>query len=257
MGFSLERIAAGEVIAGPVALVLAHPDDEVVAMSSCLARFADLTLVHLTNGAPRDGRDAQRAGFADAAAYAAARAAELGAALAFLDVSPKRIGYGIPDQETAHRLPELIERLRADLAGMAAVFTHPYEHGHPDHDSAALAVSRAVPDLPRYEFACYHLSPEGPRFGCFWPDPASPEVIIRLSPPEQAAKAAALACFRTQAETLAQFSLDTERLRPTPGYHFARPAPPGRALYELWGFAEDAAAWRARAARVLEPACAA
>ncbi len=253
----LSRLAACLPVAQPVALVVAHPDDEVVGLGSRLACFERLTLIHLTNGAPRDSRDMRRAGFADCSAYAAAREAELQSALDRLGARAKRVGYGLPDQESAHHLPELIARLRADLAGMAAVFTHPYEHGHPDHDSAALAVALAAPVLPRFEVAFYHAGPDGGCFGRFWPDAGSPDMMIRLSPDEQHRKAEALACFATQAETLAQFGLDIECVRPTPHYDFSRPAPPPRALYESWGFAESAADWRARAVRVLEPACAA
>ena len=253
----LDRLASRAPVSEPVAFVVAHPDDEVVGLASRLACFERLTLIHLTNGAPRDGRDAHRAGFPDRDAYAGAREAELRAALDRLGVRATRIGYGIPDQETAHNLPELIERLRSDLSHVAALFTHTYEHGHPDHDSAALAVALAVPDLPRFEMAFYHSGPERARFGRFWPDPDSPETAIRLAPAEQAAKAEALACFATQAETLAQFGVEAERVRPAPRYDFTRPAPPGAALYESWGFAESAADWRAHAARVLEPVCAA
>ena len=253
----LERLARGEPIAEPVALVVAHPDDEVVALAGRLRCFANLTLIHLTDGAPCDLRDAQRAGHPDRASYAAVRQRELQAALDRLGVAPKQIGYALPDQETAHHLPELIERLRRDLRGMAAIFTHPYEHGHPDHDSAALAVARAAPSQPRYECAFYHFSEVGPRFGAFWPDPASSEASWTLSSEEQSSKAKAIACFVSQRETLGQFGLLVERARPAPAYDFARPPPPGRALYEQWGFRESAADWRAHAAHVLEPACAA
>jgi LmbE family N-acetylglucosaminyl deacetylase len=240
-----------------VALVVAHPDDEVVALGSRLRCFADLTLIHLTDGAPRDLRDAQRAGHSDRASYAAARERELRAALDRLGVTPKRIAYAVPDQETAHHLPRLIEQLHRDLRFMEAIFTHPYEHGHPDHDSAALAVARAALTQPRYECAFYHLSDTGPRFGAFWSDPADREASWTLSSEEQATKADAIACFVSQRETLAQFGCVTERVRPAPAYDFARLAPPGRALYEQWGFGSTAADWRAHAARVLEPACAA
>lgn len=252
----IEGLAAGEPIREPVAFVVAHPDDELVGLGGRLRCFEHLTLIHLTDGAPRDLRDAQRAGYSNPAAFAAAREDELRAALDRLGVKPKRLGYALPDQESAHHLPELIERLRGDLRGMAAVFTHPYEHGHPDHDSAALAIALAAQALPRYECAFYHLTETGARFGAFWPDPDRPETVIPLTAEEQATKAEALACFASQGETLAQFDLATERVRPAPAYDFATPAPPGRAMYEQWGFPETAAEWRAHAARVLEPACA-
>jgi N-acetylglucosamine malate deacetylase 2 len=249
----LQRLQAGDTIAEPVALVLGHPDDETVSLGSRLACFADLTLIHLTDGAPRDLTDARRAGFPGWQAYGEAREAELCAALGRLGVRARRLGYGIADQGTAAELPAIVERLRADLAGMATVFTHPYEHGHPDHDSAALAVARAVPGAARFEFASYHLAPAGPRFGAFWADPGSPETVIALTPEEQARKAEAIACFASQRETLAQFDLGAEHVRRAPAYDFSKPAPPGSALYERWGFRECAAEWRARAARALEP----
>jgi LmbE family N-acetylglucosaminyl deacetylase len=253
----LETLAAGGEVREPVALVVAHPDDEVIGLGSRLHCFADLTLIHLTDGAPRDGRDAERAGFADRRAYAAARESELQAALSRLGVVPKRIGYGVPDQETAHNLADLTGRLRTDLAGVSAVFTHPYEHGHPDHDSAALAVRLAAPELPRFEMAFYHLAPDGAQFGRFWPDRSSPEKVIALPPDEQARKAEALQCFATQAGTLGQFGVANERIRRAPPYDFSRPAPPIRALFEQWGFAESASDWLRHARAMLEPACAA
>ena len=69
------RLARGERVAEPVALVVAHPDDETIGLGSRLHLFDRLLLVHLTDGAPADMGDARRAGFATREAYAAARAA--------------------------------------------------------------------------------------------------------------------------------------------------------------------------------------
>ncbi len=41
---------------GPIAIVAAHQDDETIGAGGCLPRFGEVTLVHVTDGAPRDGR---------------------------------------------------------------------------------------------------------------------------------------------------------------------------------------------------------
>src|SRR4051794_40167549 len=179
----LERIASGRGLGCPVALVVAHPDDETIGLGSRLAALRRLKLVHLTDGSPRRLDDARRAGFDDAERYAAVRRIELDEALAALGVAAERIGYGHRDQESIESLDDIVGRLVDDLDGVDAVITHPYEHGHPDHDSAALAVAlacreRAAHGLPspeRIEFASYHLRQGRPAYGVFWPDPVRPE----------------------------------------------------------------------------------
>jgi N-acetylglucosamine malate deacetylase 2 len=47
-----DRLARGERIQDPVLLVVAHPDDEVLAIGGSLARFGALCIFHLTD-APR------------------------------------------------------------------------------------------------------------------------------------------------------------------------------------------------------------
>jgi LmbE family N-acetylglucosaminyl deacetylase len=258
----LDRLRAGAPVERPVALVVAHPDDETVALGSRLAGFRRLTLIHLTDGAPRDLADARRSGFADWHGYAAAREAELDRALACLGAAPAvERRYRIADQQAILALDAIVDRLTHDLAGVAAVVTHPFEHGHPDHDTAALAVTLACAALARrgdpperYEFAGYHLGEAGPVFGRFRDDPACPEVLIEPAEAERARKRDAIACFATQAAMLAHFPLSPERLRPAPAYDFARP--PGDSFYDRFGWDMTAAGWRraARHAWQLQPA---
>jgi LmbE family N-acetylglucosaminyl deacetylase len=247
-----ERLARREVIGEPVALVVAHPDDETLMLGGLLALFGRLTLIHLTDGAPRDGRDARREGFASADAYAEARSAELGAALDALGARAERVSLGVPDQETVLRLPGLTGRLTELLGGQAAVITHAYEGGHPDHDSAAFAVAHAVAALAagtpeHWEAALYHAGPDGEVWGAFWPDPRSPETAITLRPAEQARLAAGIAAFATQQRVIAAHGPGAHRLRRAPPYDFAAPPPPGACLYERWGFALTGEGWRAHA----------
>ena len=229
--------------------MVAHPDDETVGLGSRLHLFDDLTLIHLTDGTPDEVSFANRAGYADNRAYAAARRAELAAALAALGTVPARqIAYALPDQRAHEDVGKLIDRLTADLAGHAAVMTHAYEHGHPDHDTAALCVARArqrlAPQAPAaFEFAAYYRQGDTIRFGDFYPDPHAPETRLPFSASQREAKRAAFAAHASQASTIAEFDPARETLRPAPAYDFTKPAPPGRAAYELWGFAITPEAW--------------
>ena len=249
------RLAARERIAEPVALVVAHPDDETLGLGSRLHLFDRLTLIHLTDGAPADMGDARRAGFATREAYAAARAAELAAALDVLGVRPVRpLAYGVLDQAVVEHLPELARRLAGDLADQAAVVTHAYEGGHPDHDACALALARARkalgPDAPAaYEFAGY-FGVDGVLHGnAFYPDPARPETAWALAPAERDRKARAFAAHASQRRILDNFPPGREALRAAPAYDFTRPPPPGEAHYDRYGWPLTSAAWRERAAR--------
>ncbi|HET8612029.1 MAG TPA: PIG-L family deacetylase, partial [Sphingomonas sp.] len=143
------RLAGGEPIAEPVALIVAHPDDECLWAGAALPRLERLLLIHITDGAPRDMADAHRLGFENREAYARARAGELDRALDALGVAPERLAYGFPDQEAVEHLGELVDRLARDCAGAAALVTHPYEGGHPDHDAAALAARLAAERIGR------------------------------------------------------------------------------------------------------------
>jgi LmbE family N-acetylglucosaminyl deacetylase len=240
------RLASGDLIGEPVAIVVAHPDDETLWTGSLLPRLADATLILLTDGAPENMTDARRLGFASRGAYAEHRLGELTAALKALEARPRLIRYGLLDQGTIDHLPELIDRLRADLAGVACVITHPYEGGHPDHDAAALAVSLAATS-PVVEFACYAEQDGARLFGRFVPNPDAPEHGRALDAGDRRRVAAALAAHASQAAVFGDWRPDTERWRPAPAYDFTR-APPGDAvLYDRFGWTLTSARWRERA----------
>jgi N-acetylglucosamine malate deacetylase 2 len=253
-------------IAERVLLVAAHPDDETAGLGAQLARCEDLILLHLTDGAPRDLADARRHGFADAHTYAAVRARELQDALAAGEVSCRRFSFGLPDQGLVEQLPSLARRLSALVRELrpAALITHAYEGGHPDHDSAALACQVAVESLPaagrpaRLEFAGYNAVDGTLRWGAF--ADADAAVTLELTPEEQRRKGAMLACFVTQAAVLAPLPRTFERLRRAPVYDFAKPPHPGPLWYERMSWGVDGARWRTAARKAVdacaaEPAC--
>jgi len=239
-------------------IVAPHPDDETLGAGIWIERnrSCDIAILHLTDGSPRDPADARAAGFPSRGAYAEARRKELDEALRLAGVSPQLIRFDYVDKESDLHLPELIQRL-ADLIvelRPSLVLSPAYEGGHPDHDSAALAVAAArrfTPAFRHREFPLYHAGPSGDLVtGEFLPcDKAYAETYV-LSGAEQAKKRAILAQFVSQRQILSQFTLLHESFRDAPAYDFGRPPHEGPLLYERWNFArgED---WRSRARQAL------
>ena len=89
-----------------------------------IAGRRDAWFVHVTDGAPRNGRDAAAHG-CDVASYARIRRAEAEAALAEVGVPSDRVvGLGVPDQQgalylvpVARRIADLLRRWRRDPGG--------------------------------------------------------------------------------------------------------------------------------------------
>lgn len=272
----LDALLGRKRFGGRAALVVAHPDDETIAAGGSLHLLPGLLLVHVTDGAPRRLEDAAREGFASPEAYAAAREAELAAALALLPSSraegvaiqgtrpmarsvppgvPRfarddgwgRVRLGIPDQDAVLHLRPLADTLATLFRdhGTTAVLTHAYEGGHPDHDATAFAVHRAAAGIPVFEFAGYHAAPGHTVMQSFLPGPA--ETLVVLPPADATRKRAMLDCFRTQTEILSRFDSGTERFRPAPAYDFGAPPHPGPLNYETWGWELTGARWRALA----------
>ena len=250
------RLAGGGPIAEPVAIVVAHADDETLFAGALLPRLANGRLIHVTDGSPRDMRDAERLGFATRGDYAAARARELDAAVAALGGDPVRHAYGVADQEAIGAFEQVAKRLVEDLRGMAVVATHAYEGGHPDHDAVALAVAIACGRLAdaapaRVEFASYHLSQGERVWARFWPDADYPEHVRALDADDRKRIEAALAAHASQAAVFDDWRPEVERWRAAPRYDFLAPPPPGECLYDLFGWTLDSRGWRARAAEAV------
>ncbi len=64
-----------------VVLIAAHPDDEIVCAGARLCAIPKGYVIHVTDGAPRNMRDAGRLGFATAQEYAEVRRVEARTAL--------------------------------------------------------------------------------------------------------------------------------------------------------------------------------
>ena len=229
-------------------VLVAHPDDEVIAVGGQLRDWRGFHIGFATDGAPADPRFARRAGCQTRGAYRRVRLEESERALATARVPPCRVTrLGYEDLELAQTLPAVVravERL-VDAVRPTAVLTHAYEGGHPDHDALALAVARAsLPKgLPRLEFAGYHAGPHGLVTGRFLPE-GPRGGARRLTPAEEARKRTLLDCFASQRDTLSSFPRDVERFRRAPDYDFAARPHDGPLWYEQLGWGLDWAAWR-------------
>lgn len=255
-------LADEEPIETRVLVIAAHPGDEVIGIGGQLPRLRNAAVLHVTDGAPRDGRDAERAGFARIEDYAAARRQEVERALALAGIDASQTAcLGIPDQEAAHELLRITEAVTATIREMRpiVVVTHAYEGGHPDHDAVAFAVQKARRILREAgeaapavaEMTGYHAGEDGVETGSFLPHEEVQPVVVPLSAAARALKARMIGCFETQRHVLSHFPVGgSECLRVAPRYDFTEPPHAGTLFYERhrWGMTGEAFRRNVRAA---------
>lgn len=240
--------------AGPVLFVAAHPDDETIGAAGLLQRLKRAHFVHITNGAPRGMADAERANFTSREAYAQARRRELQEAIAWAGLETIcQLQCNATDLETPFnmagitcRLERIIEEVRP-----TCIFTHAYEGGHPDHDTASFVVWAACKLLKRkkktqpfvFEFASYHGTGLGPEMitSEFIPNKESTEWISNLTEKECDIKRKMIACFKSQKPMISLFSVGVERFRASPDYNYRFRPHEGPLYYEFfdWGITGD------------------
>ncbi len=230
-------------------LVTAHPDDDTISASFLLSMADGLTVLQLTDGVSID--------VPDRAAQTVARRREREAAFVAAGWSWPVLECDVAGREAHRHLPTLLDAVADALVGVEAIWTHPYEGGHLDHDTAAWLVQTACAGLTavgqrppnRMEFASYHATATGYAFGTFWPD--TRDWGHGLSGVVWARKQAAIACYTSQAHILRKFpTRDREVYRAAPTYDFSKPAPPPRSRWDVKGYAPSTADWRAAVAQM-------
>ena len=248
--------ALPDIFSLPSVIFAAHPDDEVIGLGGLLPRMKNnVTVVHVTDGAPGNLHDARAAGFDCGEAYANARRIEVLAALRLAGISEKaQIWLSFGDQQTAFSLAELTLRVADVLRTLrpAVVLTHPYEGGHPDHDSTVFAVQSALqllfsvgsngPNL--WEFTSYHAGPSEMETSEFIPQSGRTVFTFHLTERERALKRRMFDCFPTQKGILSQFPIAVERIREAPAYRFSDAPQSTRLWYEQFDWGVDGKRWR-------------
>lgn len=233
-------------------VIVAHPDDEVIGAGSLISKLGQVSIVHLTDGAPSNKQVAREAGFESPVDYAQARRRECISALAIANVTADRVlELGVLDHQAPHFLPDLAKRIMTFLRQTSPdiVLTHPYEGGHPDHDAAAFASHAAVRLLKRngfkpptlFEMALHPGKDGRKRVLDFLPSAGREMTTLMLDEKAQELKRQMLNCFATQREALKENPLGPERFRRPPEYDFTFPPQRGKLIYENfdWGITPD------------------
>jgi LmbE family N-acetylglucosaminyl deacetylase len=243
-------------------VIVAHPLDEVVGAGCLISKLVDVTILHVTDGAPCDMQDAQAAGFQERAEYAEARRQECISALAIANVPEERV---VDLEVTAHCAPQCLAELTKKIttflqqSGADIVVTHPYEGGHPDHDATAFATHAALRLMKEnglkppvlFEMALHPGSDGIARVSEFLPGVKGETTTLLLDERARQLKQRMFDCFETQRESLQVSPVGPEKFRQPAAYDFSAPPRFGKLHYENFDWAPTGDEWRSLACKAL------
>lgn len=243
-------------------VIVAHPADEVVGAGCLISKLVDVTVLHVTDGAPGDMRDAKAAGFQERCAYAQARRQECLAALAIANVPEDRVvEFEVTDHCAAHHLAELTKKIATFLqqSGADIVVTHPYEGGHPDHDATAFATHAALRLIKEngfrppvlFEMALHPSEDFQAKLPEFLPGSERETTTLVLDERAQKLKQRMFACLETQRESLEVSPVGPEKFRQPTAYDFSAPPQAGKLHYENFAWAPRVKEWQSLASKAL------
>ncbi len=218
-----------------ILILVAHPDDEVVAHAASIARArkegAEVFALYLTHGclAQETLWPWQRKQYDNRVAM---RRAETEAAAQFLGITP--IGRSVvrPTRYLWRELPQVrseietaINQCRPDQLWVPA-----YEGGNPDHDGLNAVASTFRSRLSVLEFAEYNYFGRKVRSQSFISSDETVRVIT-LATDERIAKRRALEIYASEKDNLFYVEREQESYRPLAHYNYALPPHQGRLWY--------------------------
>lgn len=243
------------------AVIVAHPADEVAGAGCLISKLVDVTVLHVTNGAPATP-DSTEPGFKNISDYSAARKEECLAALSVAHVPETQVvDLNIPDQSASLYLAALAKKIAAFLQQSSAdiVVTHPYEGGHPDHDATAFATHSALRLLKEaglkppvvFEMALHPSADFKSKVPEFLPGVEGETTTLLLDERARELKRRMFDCLESQRECLRLSPVGPERFRKPGDYNFTAPPNGGRLYYENFDWALSGSEWRALAREAL------
>lgn len=224
-------------------MLVAHPDDEVIAFAGLMQQMKKAAVVFATDGAPRDSYFWKHYGSREH--YAEVRRQEAQRALAIAGAQPvflsDRISGGIADQELFRRLPEAIQAFEqvVDMIAPNVLLTLAYEGGHPDHDACSFIgwwVGRHK-KVPVWESPLYHRNSDGSDAVQTFPRLTGQEVHYIVDAQALQKKVEMFHTYRSQKLILDGFRPELEQFRPMADYDFSRRPMPWKLNYESWQWA--------------------
>jgi len=245
------------------AVIVAHPADEVVGAGCLISKLFDVTVLHITDGAPCDMEDAEAAGFKERSEYARARKQECISALAIANVPEDRVvEFEVTDHCASNYLADLTKRVTNFLqqSGADIVLTHPYEGAHPDHDATAFATHAALRLMKEnglkppalFEMALHPSQDFKAKVPEFLPGTERETTTLLLDERATRLKRRMFDCFETQRESLAISPCGPEKFRQPSPYDFTTPPHDGKLHYENFDWAPRSNEWQMLATRALQ-----
>jgi LmbE family N-acetylglucosaminyl deacetylase len=228
---------------GTTLMLVAHPDDEVIAFGGLMQRMKKAIVVFATDGAPHDPRFWKDHGSREI--YAEVRRQEARQALSIVGAQPVFLAHavsgGLADQELFRRLPEAITAFDERISRIApdCLMTLAYEGGHPDHDACCFIASQVGRSrrLPVWESPLYHRNADGSLAAQLFPKRTGQEIDFRVEGEPYSKKVEMLRTYKSQRLVLDGFRPEIEQFRPVMNYDFRRPPFPWKLNYEVWEWA--------------------